>query len=37
MTMEEVFIVTFLIAAIMGISLGFVTYRIFEKDRKEEE
>jgi len=37
MTMEEVFIVTFLIAVITGIALGFVTYRIFEKDSKEEE
>lgn len=36
MTMEEVFIVTWGGAIILGIVLGFLAYRIFEKDNKKE-
>lgn len=35
LTMEEVFIVTFGGAAIIGIALGFLVHWIFEKDNKK--
>lgn len=37
MTMEEIFIVTWLGTAIIGIALGFLAYWFLEKDAQEED
>ena len=36
MTMEEAFIVTFVVATIIGIAVGFLAYWIFEKENNKE-
>lgn len=36
MTMEEAFVVTWVGAFILGIGLGILAYRIFEKDNTKE-
>lgn len=35
LTMEEIFIVTYIIILLIGIPLGFFIYWVFEKDNKK--